>query len=355
VWFEHPAIEKLSFYKTRECLAADKLTFPFALSEQESGRLPEKLYVRLDGADFTEQADGDLVMKFGKADKSETWAEDKLHLACVSQVGDEGYFIGSRDYMFENNARLHVRIFSSGGHGMLITAMRHESTDMKVLETFHRDPKIYGMPNVVAGSQDYLDLILNGNFCYFEGGEAGRLIGIATHQMTQRCHGGCVAEGVQNAATSVGGSSPFEGPDAEFLAIKEKGTFEIATGVVPLSPPVHTAALGGFASNLVGGNYNTNPWFGIAEVGVDSDLKKVIFTVSQTSASTQYPLEELNQRLDDSGKIVCVAGDGGSSTACAHRVEGAATRVRYAGSKHYPDHYWINTYIGFKSDKPRPE
>jgi len=33
IWFEHPIINKLAFYRTKECNASDRLTFPFALSE----------------------------------------------------------------------------------------------------------------------------------------------------------------------------------------------------------------------------------------------------------------------------------------------------------------------------------
>jgi len=352
VWFEHPAIDKLSFYKTKECLPADKMTFPFALSTEETGKLPEKLYVRLDGADFTAQAEGDLVMKFGKADQSETWAEDKLKFTIVSQIGDAKYFNAARDYMTEKNSRVHVRIFKSGSQQIRITAMRHEATDMKVIETYHRTPKIYGLPGVTSASGDSYDLILNGNFCYFEGGHAGRIWGMANHQMTSRCHGGCVVSGVQNPATSVGGTHGLEQPSAEYLSASGKGTFGITTGVVPL-PPTHQNALGGFASNLVGGLYAMHPWFGVAETGPTGDRKKYIFTVTQTVASTSYPLANLVQRLTDSGQLICVAGDGGSSTAIAYRTEGASTRVLYAGDKHYPGHYWINTYITFKSDKPR--
>jgi hypothetical protein len=316
--------------------------------------LPEKLYVRLDGSGFTDQAEGDLVMKFGKVDMTETWAEDKIKLTVVNRVGDTKYFSASRDYMLERNTRLHVRFFKSGQHQIRITAMRHESTDMKVIETYHRNPKIYGMPGVVAAGQDYFDLIVNGNFCYFEGGRPGQAWGMANHAMTSRCHGGCVVGGMQNPATSVGGSHSLEQPHAEYLSANGKGSFAITTGIVPTSPPVHQAALGGFASNLVGGNYASHPWFGLAEIGPTSDRKKVIFTVTQTAATTQYPLADLVARLTASGQTLCVAGDGGSSTACAHRIEGDSTRVKFAGRKHYPKHYWINTYVGFKSDKPRP-
>lgn len=174
--------------------------------------------------------------------------------------------------MLEQNTRLHARYFVSGQHEIRITAMRAESTDMKTIETFHRNPKIYGMSQVVAKSEDEYDLIVNGNFCHF-GGTAQNILGMAQHKMTSRCHGGCVVDGGQNPATSVGGSSPFEQSNAEYLSANGKGTFAITTGIVPLNPVVHQNALGGFASNLVGGVYNIHPWFGLAEIGPASGRK----------------------------------------------------------------------------------
>jgi hypothetical protein len=50
---------------------------------------------------------------------------------------------------------------------------------------------------------------------------------------------------------------------------------------------------------------------------------------------------------------MCVAGDGGSSMAIAYQIEGEGVRVRYAGGKHRRGEYWINSYLIFKSDKPR--
>jgi hypothetical protein len=98
IWFEHPIIDKLAFYKTKKCDEADKITFPFLLTE--SNQLPAKLYVRAELV--TVQVEGDLVMKFGKTDKTETWAEDKLKFTVVKEIGDSKYLHAARDYMLEN-------------------------------------------------------------------------------------------------------------------------------------------------------------------------------------------------------------------------------------------------------------
>jgi hypothetical protein len=361
VWLEHPASSGLKFYRDKKCTQEIQLSSsqPHVVGGSVTWPTDNKVYVRAESVTFSSttnpQVEGDLKLMIKPSGGSAAGIEAaKMKLTIIKDIGATKYFHGARDYMLEQNARLHVRFFNAGSHLIRITAMRHESTDMGVIETYHRNPKIYGMPDVVAKNQDHYDLILNGNFCFFDGGTAGRLWGIANHQMTPRCHGGCVVGGAQNAATSVGGANPFEQPNAEYLSANGKGTFAIATGVVPLTPPAHQAALGGFASNLVGGTYNIHPWFGLAETGSATDKKKMIFTVTQTAATTQYPVADLAARLTASGQTLCVAGDGGSSTAIAHRIEGDSTRVKFAGGKHYPGHYWINTYVGFKSDKPRP-
>lgn len=69
----------------------------------------QKLYVRLDGTGFTEQAEGDLVMKFGKADKSETRTRDKIKFTAIKQLGDEKFFQAARDYILECNTKLFVK------------------------------------------------------------------------------------------------------------------------------------------------------------------------------------------------------------------------------------------------------
>lgn len=361
VWLEHPASSGLKFYRNKKCTEEIHLSSSqrHIVGGATAWPTDNKVYVRAESVTFLSttnpQVEGDLKLMIKPTGGAAAGNEGaKMKLTIIKDIGATKYFHGARDYMLEQNARLHVRFFNAGSHQIRITAMRHESTDMGVIETYHRNPKIYGMPDVVAKNQDHYDLILNGNFCFFDGGSAGRFWGIANHQMTPRCHGGCVAGGAQNAATSVGGTNPFEQPNAEYLSANGKGTFAIATGVVPLTPPAHQAALGGFASNLVGGTYNTHPWFGLAEMGSATDKKKLIFTVTQTAATTQYPVADLAARLTASGQTLCVAGDGGSSSAIAHRIEGDSTQVKFAGGKHYPGHYWINTYVGFKSDKPRP-
>jgi len=134
IWFDHPIINKLAFYKAKACNAGDKLTFPFALSE--SNKLPEKLYVRAE--EVTAQIEGELVMKLGKVDKTETWAEDKLKFTVVKELGDTKYFYAARDYILENNTRFFAHDRTYTGRSFRIISMREEASTMYPIDTYNR-------------------------------------------------------------------------------------------------------------------------------------------------------------------------------------------------------------------------
>ena len=87
-WFDYPAIDELEFYKTKACADGDKITFPWNLSNNNP--LPERIYVRTKN-DVTSQIEGDLVLKFGTMDMSETFAEGKLKFTVVKGVGDSKF------------------------------------------------------------------------------------------------------------------------------------------------------------------------------------------------------------------------------------------------------------------------
>ncbi len=353
--FDHPAIDGIKFYEEANCTTA--VTFPFDLAAAE---LPEMLYARAEDG-FVGELAGDLVLEYTPVGEPKRDILT-LKLTIAHIIGDGSYFQAARDYMLEFNSRVCMRFSKLGKPTVRIVSMLHETTQMKVIEAYHRTPKLETIFAVNEMNANYHDMIINGNFCFFEGGIPGRIRGIREEEMTSRCHGGCVIGGVVSLASSTGGSSPFEQANTEYIASNGKGTIEISTGIVPLNPVVDAEALGGFASNLVGGVYNTHPWIGISEVGETGNEKKVLFTVTQTVRADAYPLADLFDRLKDSGvpelpasggHILCIAGDGGGSTAIAHRVEGTGVEVKYAGDKHRPDSYRINTYLAFKSDKPR--
>jgi hypothetical protein len=141
VWLDHPAIAKLSFYKTRECNAADKVnlapTSKFTVSA--SNPFPDKLFMRadVDGAptypEANPQFEGDLVLKIKVGTNGQEIEALKMNLTVVKAVGAKKYFHAARDYMFENNAKLCVRKEAVGNssdpsYKRLIT-MLHEKTE----------------------------------------------------------------------------------------------------------------------------------------------------------------------------------------------------------------------------------
>ena len=242
IWFEHPIISKLAFYKTKECNAADKLTFPFALSE--TNRFPEKLYVRAE--EVTVQIEGELVMKFGKADKTETWAEDRLKFTIVKEVGDTKYFHAVRDYILENNTLLftHRKGYPADEPEteFWICAMREEATKMEAVESFHRGAvKLYGIYDVASSYSD-LTVVTNGNQVFFSDGWRPSIWEPfeENHRMSDRCHGRLVYAGVSSPATSdkidkttVPFGSELADVDANYISQGTTGPFTLKLGRVP--------------------------------------------------------------------------------------------------------------------------
>jgi hypothetical protein len=236
---------------------------------------------------------------------------------------------------------------------------------MKAVDTFHRNPKLYGIDAVAAGFPTY-DLALNGNFCYYSQAWIGSRP--TRNAMTDKCHGYLVTGSAAQLSSSVGGDSPFESAQADYIGFKSTG-IEVKTGVVPVNPASYSEALGGFGSNL--SQYGWHPWYGLANVGD----KKVFFiampfTVDGNGAGGGASLK---QRLltsgcpqlpgGQAGEIQCIAGDGGSSLGLSYKIENGAFMTKTKGEKHFYStatgalrnrgDYFINTYLLFKSTNPR--
>lgn len=61
--FQHPAISKLGFFRTRECRESDRITFPFSLENDNFRNFPNSLFVRVE-KELPGIVKGDLVMEF---------------------------------------------------------------------------------------------------------------------------------------------------------------------------------------------------------------------------------------------------------------------------------------------------
>jgi hypothetical protein len=186
--------------------------------------------------------------------------------------------------------------------------------------------------------------------------------------MTDKCHGRLISSGVTHATSSTGGTSVYESSIADFIGWNTSTGIHIQTGIVPVTPAIYTEALGGFGSNLIdeGG---WHPWYGIANAGD----KKVFFTATPFTVDGNGAggRADLQQKLASSGcpalpggrpgEIQCLYGDGGSSLALAYTIGSGPLVTKLKGSKHtlstavlpQQGDYFINTYLLFKSTKPR--
>lgn len=376
VWLDHPAIAGLSFYKTRECNPSEKVNLSpnqrFTVSG--SNPFPDKIFIRADGLVTypvdNPQIEGDLVLNIiPNGTSGEQTQAAKLRLTLVNALGAKKYFHAARDYMFENNSRICVRREEVGNPAdpsiKRFVTMLHEKTEMKVVDSFRRDRKLYGIDAIIAEFPNY-EIAVNGNFCYYTSILSDRP---SRNAMTDKCHGRLITSGGIGASSSIGGSSPFESVIADYIGWNAQTGVDVRTGEVPVTPMTYTEALGGFGSNI--SLYSWHPWYGIANAGD----KKVLFV------ATPYTIAgngagggaSMKQKLASSGcpalpggqagEIQCIYGDGGSSLALAYKVTGSNLAVRLKGEKHFLStasgpfrnrgDYFINTYILFKSQNPR--
>ena len=438
VWLDHPAITGLSFYKTRECNAADKVnlspTSKFTVSD--SNPFPETLFVRADGVIAfpvaNPQIEGDLVLKIkiGAANGQEIEAL-KMKLTVVKELGAKKYFHATRDYILENNTTLYVddRGFPSDSptSTIRICSMLEEKTVMSPYDSYHWDArKKYDAsvnPNNPAVSFDpvqwaegleiqgvmdvdeEMTVVINGNQCGFSDGttsaEALVLFGLGEPVMTDKCQGRLAIGGRLNPAsndhydmttnapgTSMKGS-PLAGPDpipgstnpgGKYFYQDFDGRYIMGAGRMPvnLGPPgtlpqssVAKNGIGGLSSSYGSGDRNNYPnsFVGFHPMNEQGEAGKgVVFVAMGKGSNGNGKVPDLYQSAKSSGVpeipgatksdtysiinfIMLDSGD--TSCALAHKKPSNNFVKVYEGHKHQGMPYYVNTFLRFKSTKPR--
>jgi hypothetical protein len=176
VWLDHPAIAGLSFYKTRECNAADKVNLSpsskFTVSA--SNPFPDKLFMRADGTltypDADPQFAGDLVLKIKVGTNGQEIEALKMKLTVVKQLGAKKYFHAARDYIMENNSRIFVRDKAYGSStSFRVVSMLEELARMYPIDAARRTTgaPFKGIDQVNAAYDGSIHVVVNGNMNFF--------------------------------------------------------------------------------------------------------------------------------------------------------------------------------------------
>ena len=202
VWLEHPAMEALAFYKTRECNPDDLVGLSsenrFVVSA--SNPFPEQLFVRAAGPltfpANNPQVEGDLILKVKVGGENGEEIEVlRMKFTLVIEVGAEKYFQATRDYILENNTKLYVdeRGFPADNPTSTFTicSMLEEQTVMSPHESYHWDarrnydaepvnlrpatfePRMWAEGLGIQGVMDLdeeMTVVINGNQCGFSDG-----------------------------------------------------------------------------------------------------------------------------------------------------------------------------------------
>jgi len=367
VWLDHPAIDALTFYDSRECTTEVPLKpgNRFPLGQQD---WPDEIFVRADGnasfPDDNPQITGDLVLKLKVG--TEEVEGPKIKLTVVKAFGAEKYFHAAKDYIMENNTTLFADEKSYGsGKDTKLVVMREEATLMRALDSYHHAPSpLFGI-DAVVGKYGGATTIINGNWTFDT-----QNIGFAKN-LTRRCHGRLVSNGVYNTDTSSDNDDPnvpAPGHDlrgslrageqyGRYISMVSDKKFEFGSGRVPLDP-LPKESLGGLSTNYTAGNQDQI--VGIAPV---AEEKRVLFTITLTSgsgftnsiatAAQRSGVEPIDGGDADDFEMLVL--DGNTSRALAHENPDGTLDVKVKGLKHnpIPTGYCIHTYLMFVSEKPR--
>jgi hypothetical protein len=376
IWFEFEGgdISKLEFWKNKECTEAFTFEPTFALSE--SNKLPEKLYVRTKG-DWTEQVEGKLIMKFGKADKSVTWADDKLLFTVVKHLGDTKYFRAARDYIWENNTKFFVHEKKYGATRFRLVVMREATSVMYAVDTYNHATdtgRLWGIDQVVSNYT--ADVVINGNQCYSSHGD----LYLRTHTgMTNRCDGRLVVgrqvlrPPSEDNHHDLGGEK-FGRYIGHWLSPNH---FVFGRGRVPENAGGNTpdTAMGGLSTNYKLDVRQTRSNQIVGYVPNEKAGEGLVFTATNFIGS--WPFDDGGKALefsqdaaksgvpslpggdpndpDDADDLMLFHLDGSTSVALTYTTPSGVPKNYIKGEKHAPGlgSYWINTYLLFECEPPR--
>jgi len=330
-------------------------------------------------------------------------ARDNLSLKIVGKLGDPSYFLAARDYLMERS-RVHADLptlfideaqcQSVDNDGtfetFLVVVMRHELTEMDVLETYYaNNDSVKGRIKNVFDVLDRFpdeDVVINGNFFYIESDKENhgkRALGalVHNHELSQ-------ASGWHAWQVSYEEARIHTKPDWQFksycLTQRDPGPGNIALIEEPLNlkepfvPPGSGAekypymAMGGLHQVH---NFINNPGFpkacmGFAEVPEmqgSGTHRLMWFAASlddRSKSTSYYGGEAFRQALRDSGLTIeegdpqngvgpgrcdLVYFDSANSVTLAYRIDGIY-ETPTAGGRHMPgaNNTLCNNYLALK-------
>jgi hypothetical protein len=445
VWFDHPAIAGLKFYKTRKCTEEIQLAPSNHFTISSSNPWPAKVFMRAESVNFTSttnpQVEGDLKLMIKPAGGAAAGIEAaKMKLTIVREMRAKKYFQAVRDYIFENNTLLRIddKKFPEGSTSPTSTIrmclMREEGSTMSPFESYWNDayaaylasnpppgtafdPRVYtncglGIDAALAADTD-MTVVINGNQCDFtdpslpdprtEIGRIQRLAeltamaAVGDPGLTDRCHGRVIIGSTKNQSSSdlddpdalapgttlrgsyLAGEDPVTGttnPGGKYIAQFADGRFKMGAarvpwptvpGTVPTSP-LSTNAIGGLSASYSSADRNNYPNSFVGYAPLADDGKGVVFVAAGKGSNGNGKVQEFYEAAKASGvpeisgatvsaglPIINLAmlDSGDTSTALIHKTPGGPHQTVYKGNKHSGFPYYTNTFLRFKTQKPR--
>ena len=353
-WLEHPAIDEMTFYETRECTTEVdiKASSPHSLST--SGAIHSPIYIRVDGdPEFPEedpQISGDLILKYRPSATGQVVDAAKLKLTIVEGIGATKHHLAAIDYIGEQNTTHFTDTVTYSRTGfdpeVPYVCMLEDRTELRGINAaLGPHTTIHSLVGASAWSD--MTALLNGNFAHLPSGADGNFFS----RHTGLLHAGGSPDPTASIASSIVGLA-----NARYIAygaLAGGGSGWVwGSGDVPANA---AEAMGGM--RVPGAS--TEPFTSVARLHVAD--KKLIIVASDFHlfwTDGVYPdYEDDIEKGADLSKSTLLMADGGSSTALAVKdPDGTAFEVKTDGLRHkiLTPGLRIKTYFGFKSTKPRP-
>ncbi|MEQ1933519.1 MAG: thrombospondin type 3 repeat-containing protein [Fimbriimonadaceae bacterium] len=231
VWLEHPAIDGLKFYTTRQCTEEIQISPSQHFTLTSNDPWPDNLFVKAEGSiEFPPtdpQVEGDLKLMYKPVGSSLEIEVAKMKLTVVQKLGATKHCLAAIDYIKENNTKLYTNKVEIVGETVPFVVLLQAKTYVQGINahtgTYQGIDAVSQAPAWHTSS-----VIINTTYAYNH---------VNDNDFYQLHGGEMVSASGWDTTCSVKGSVAW--PDPYYMAGGATGTVDLGAGDFPLSSYVN--------------------------------------------------------------------------------------------------------------------
>jgi hypothetical protein len=355
VWFEHPAIDAMTFYKTKECNASEKIDIKTSAKFQISAThpLPEKLFVRVDGALNLPEASpeqlGELKLMLKISNSSQSIEAAKIFFTVVQKMGAKHVTQAIQDYILEKNVSCYygVLTYPNGADSVYYAAMLKKQTSLIGINA--RTLTAKGIDEVAQQVPwKNQTIIINASYNYVPPGSSEEdSEGFYVSHRGELFSGGSWDTSCSQKASVIDPANPWKHISSTAPGIFSNG----AGGDMPTGA---SDGSGGLTNEIDGVR-----WTAVADSKFNTE-DHLLFIGSSENKETVNKFAADLIWASSNGGLEWIQCDGGASIGMAVANPNGQLNTVVAAERHHtaymllPRIAWLKTYLGFKAIKPRP-